>query len=188
MNLKHAYIVNNDNRVNRDYYPTPPIATIALLKNFELPNSVWEPCAGKGHISKELMLHGHDVYSTDLYSYEGAFVDIDSGKNFLTCKLPDVEAIVTNPPFKSNMPELFLRRVLEDGRYDVVAIFSRLTFMESARRHRLFTDNLPAKILVFSERVNCHEDFLDRNNGLGGMVAYAWFIWKKVLLLQKLTG
>ena len=180
MTLTSAYVTKGTlgaHRNENEYYPTPAIATLTLLKNHHIPETVWEPAAGRGHISRELQRNGHTVYSSDLFVYNEPYVEVEGGKDFLTCELPDAEALVTNPPFKSNLPEKLLRRVLPLKKYQVVALFCRLTFMESARRFNLFKDHPPAKILAFAERINCNEKYFDQNDGLGGMVAYAWFIW-----------
>ncbi len=169
---------------NNEYYPTPPIATLALLKNHPVPKRLWEPAAGRGHISKELIRNGHIVHSSDLFAYDDPLVPIETGVNFLTTEISrfDVDGIITNPPFKSNLPEKLIERVLTaplDGwPITFLALFCRLTFMESARRYELFKKYPPSRILVFSERINCDESYFDKNHGLGGgMVAYAWYVW-----------
>jgi hypothetical protein len=85
--------------------------------------------------------------------------------------------VITNPPFKNNLPEKLIRRMLEEHKYDFLAILCRITFLESAKRYKLFMDHPISKVLVFSERINCNEDYLKINNGIGGMIAYGWFIW-----------
>lgn len=180
MSLRDAYIVKGskgDHRNTNDYYPTPAIGTLSLLKNHKVPKKLWEPAAGRGHIAKELIRNGHEVIATDLYGYDNPFVDIETGVDFLTAERKDVDGVITNPPFKSNLPEKFIRRMLEVHKYPFVAVFCRLTFMESSSRYELFTDHPPARIYVLSGRVNCNEKYFDQNNGLGGMVAYAWFVW-----------
>lgn len=187
--LANAYVTSRDysKRNENEYYPTPAIATLSLLKNTYIPQTVWEPAAGRGHISKELQRSGRTVYSSDLFEYNDPFVAIDVDKDFLTCELPEAEALITNPPFKSNLPEKLLRRVLPTQKYEVVALFCRLTFMESARRFKLFEEFPPTKVLAFSERVNCNEKYFDKNHGLGGMVAYAWFVWDREWSFHKGT-
>jgi len=183
MSLIDAYITkkSNKDRENNDFYPTPPIATLSLLKNHDVPLSLWEPAAGKGHITKELKRNGHEVFSSDLYEYENPLVpDIATGVDFLKHEHL-TGGVITNPPFKHNLPEKLLGHLLDDLDYPFVAFFLRLTFMESLRRYELFKKYPPTVIYVLSGRVNCHEKYVDNNNGLGGMVAYAWFVWDKRL-------
>ena len=190
MSLRDAYIVKGsegEHRNDNDYYPTPPIGTLTLLKNYPVPERLWEPAAGRGHIAKELIRNGHKVVATDLFEYDDPLVDIETGVDFMTAERRDVDGVITNPPFKHSLPEKFIRRMLEVHKYPFVAVFCRLTFMESISRYDLFTDHPPARILVLSGRVNCHEDYFDQNNGLGGMVAYAWFVWDDLMTLTKGT-
>lgn len=177
--LSHAYVPprGNPNRITNDFYPTPPIATLSLLRNHEVPRRIWEPAAGRGHVSKELVRNGHEVVSTDLFEYPDPLVPITTGVDFTACDVVECEGIVTNPPFRGNLPEKLLRRALEVYRIPFVALLCRLTFLESARRYDLFDEHPPARVYVFSERINCHQDYLDRDDGLGGMMAYAWFVW-----------
>lgn len=180
--LTAAYVTKGPlgaHRNENEYYPTPAIATLTLVNNVKLPKAVWEPAAGRGHISKELIRNGVAVISSDLYKYDDPFTPVMTGVDFL--KTDDNvrwgEGVITNPPFKSNLPEKLLRRTLIDLKYDFVALFVRLTFMESSRRYNLFKELPPSQILAFSERINCNEMYFDKNHGLGGMVAYAWYVW-----------
>ncbi len=179
MSLTEAYVTSKDHsqRNENEYYPTPAIATLSLLKNHPVPKKIWEPAAGRGHISRELIRNGHEVVSSDLYKYEDSFVEIETDQDFLTCEIPKVDGLVTNPPFKSNLPERLLKRILPGPSIPFVALFTRLTFMESARRYDLFKEYPPSRVLVFSERIQCNEIYFDKNHGLGGMVAYCWMIW-----------
>lgn len=172
---------NSPTRIENDFYPTPYIATLALLRNVKVPHCLWEPCAGKGHISKVLQDNGHDVFSSDLYQYETLpSVTVCPNIDFLDSYIPmnsRIEGIVTNPPFHKDMPQKILEKALKQYRF--VALFCRLTFLESAKRYKMFSYTPPSNILVLSERVHVSEKYLDTNNGLGGMVAYAWFVWDR---------
>lgn len=180
--LTRAYIVkpgNHENRNDNEYYPTPAIATLSLLKNYDVPKRLWEPAAGRGHISKELIRNGHDVVSTDLFEHPNPFVDIETGVDFLTADKRDVDGVITNPPFRHNLPEKLIIRMMEELGYEFLALFIRVTFLESERRFNLFKRLPPTKVLILSNRINCNEKYFDKNDGLGGMVAYAWMVWDK---------
>lgn len=188
-NLTNAYIINQNSttRKTNDFYPTAPIATLSLLKNHIVPKRIWEPAAGKGHISKELIRNGHEVISTDLYSYENSLVDIEGGVDFMEAAPRNVDGIITNPPYMNNLPQKFIEKGLQH--YSFVAIFARLTFMESAKRYELFTKNPPNEILVFSQRIQCSEEyFTPKEKQIGGMVAYAWFIWNTRYKIRNRIG
>ena len=60
----HSTVIREEN----DFYATPPLATEALLKIFNIDKNIpiLEPCCGKGHISKILEKNGFKVISNDL--------------------------------------------------------------------------------------------------------------------------
>lgn len=179
MSLLDVYAVDRkeENRNTNDFYPTAPVATRTLLRNYKVPKTIWEPASGRGWISRELVKNGHEVIATDLYEYENPFVETQFGIDFLNAPRYNTQGLVTNPPFKNNLPEKLIRRAIEELEFEFVAIFARLTFLESARRYDLFKDHPPSKILVFSERVNCDEKMFEEGKELGGMVCYSWVIW-----------
>ena len=62
-----------------------------------------------------------------------------------------------------------------------VAMFLKLTFLESKKRKELF-EKYPLKTLyVSSSRLQCAKngDFQKYSKGVGTAVAYGWFVWKK---------
>lgn len=188
MSLTAAYVIKSTSkdRNENDYYPTPPIATQALLSRFgdKMPNTVWEPAAGRGWISRELVNSGRKCISTDLYSYDNPFVNITSGVDYLTSP-PLANAIVTNPPYSKNLAQKFVEKAISETEF--CAFFVRLTFMESRPRHKLFI-NHPPSVLVFSGRMNCDESKFGTLKGqMGGMVAYAWFVWGKDIPKNNIT-
>ena len=89
-----------------DLYETPAEATHALLRAERLPQNLWEPACGPGAIVRVLRGAGHKVVGTDLVDYGSPDQDHGGWDFLLERKLPklakgdNVEAIVTNPPFK----------------------------------------------------------------------------------------
>ena len=179
--LVKAYFIkpSSETRVENDYYPTAPIATYCLLKNYEVPHNILEPAAGRGWISSVLEENGHTVVSRDLFAYPDPFVHIETGIDFLTSKKIDfIDGVVTNPPYKNRLADKFLTKSLED--YDFTAFFCRLTFLEGDRRGKLFRENPPTQTMILSRRINCDEKYFDDpKTQIGGMVPYAWYIWDK---------
>ena len=49
-----------------DYYATEPKAVRLFLEQEEFKGPIWECACGEGHLSKEMLSLGYDVYSTDL--------------------------------------------------------------------------------------------------------------------------
>ena len=95
-----------------DLYETPPEAVRALLRVERLPYRIWEPCAGRGAIVRELVAAGHDVCAMDLVAYEGADPGIETRIDFLMERRAPLgfTCIVTNPPFK--LADAFVRHGL----------------------------------------------------------------------------
>lgn len=72
-NGSHNVNVTNGNRnvaigdrVDNDFYATPPEAVEALLKHVKLSICVLEPSVGAGHIARILTAHGHTVTGLDI--------------------------------------------------------------------------------------------------------------------------
>ncbi len=157
-----------------DYYATEPKAVEILLENETFNHEVWECACGEGHISKVLESHGYDVSSTDLI-YRG--YGEEEPYDFLKCDETDIdEDIITNPPYK--YAKEFVEKALDivlPGRK--VAMFLKLTFLEGKARRQMFEKHPPARIYVFSSRVNCAKN--GQFAGTQSAVAYAWFVWEK---------
>ena len=152
---------HGENRKANDFYPTPEIATIALLEREKFSGVIWEPACGDGAISKVLERMGYQVESSDL-------VDRGYGKSgvdfFQTKRM--VDNIITNPPYKV-APQFVHHSVLSTRKK--VAMLLRLAFLETKARLPLFTGLPLARVYVFSERLPFVE---------GNAIAYAWFVWE----------
>src|SRR5687768_14972178 len=172
--------LGDNERVKNDYYPSPPLSTFALVQNGEVPKVIWEPAAGRGWMSWELERCGRSVFSSDIVEYPNPLVNVNVGLDYLTTKkissFHDV-GVVTNPPYGKNMAEKFILRTLDDNGYKYCAMLCRLTFAESERRRELFSKKFPpTQVMVFSSRFSCDERYFE-TNPLGGMVAFAWWVW-----------
>lgn len=148
-NIIHA-LGGAGKRREDDLYPTPPEATIALLREVTLPKHVWEPACGDGAMAEVLKAHGHKVFATDLvdrgYGQQRDFLGSDWSR-------ADQEfAIVTNPPFKLNLAELFIRRALAFT--PVVCILHKATFPNAAKRLALFDEHPPSRVLPLTWRLD----------------------------------
>jgi hypothetical protein len=183
-NLTDIYVgvkFNDPNRNENDLYPTPPLATYILQKYVDLPKKIVEPCAGRGNISIELLRHGFDVMSFDLYEYDNILCSIATGVDVLDLQKPEgYEALVTNPPYHKDLP----RKIAEKGvaEYDVTALFVRLTFLEGKKRKKLFTNNPPSDIIFLSDRIKFNTSLIEpieKNDQIGGMIAYCWIVFRK---------
>lgn len=170
---------NGVDRRENDYYPTAPVATYALLRTDAdrlIGNRILEPAAGRGWMAREMKRCGYHVIARDKFVYPSAFVEVEQ-RDFLEPEKPTVARnVITNPPYKNDLAQRFVERALDDG-YSYVAMLVRLTWMESKTRLGLFRDRPPSRIYPFSGRFNCDEAMLGDGKQLGGMIAFAWFVW-----------
>ena len=126
-------------REKNDFYATDPIAIKLLLEKETFNKDIWECACGAGHLSEPLKENGYNVLSTDLIDrgYGDGCID------FLKYDGKWNGDIITNPPYK--YAKEFVQKALDiipTG--NKVAMFLKLTFLESYGRKELF-DNDPPK-------------------------------------------
>jgi len=158
-----------------DLYETHPAAVRALMKAAELPSFIWEPACGPGAIVRTLREGGHTVWATDLADYGCPLSE--SGVDFLLERQTrvDVEAIVTNPPFK--LAGEFVEHALH--LCPRVFMLLRLAFMESERRTGILDTGKLARVYVFRNRLPMmHRDGWTGNK-VSNATAFAWFEWNR---------
>lgn len=183
MRHRHALTLRRD-----DLYETPAVATHALVDAVAalgdpLPERIWEPACGRGAISRVLIERGHKVASSDLVDYGFGF----AGRDFLLGDEtpPDIDAIVTNPPYKlaSQFAAAAIRRASR------VCMLLRLAFLEAgdaaaksqARRDRAFAldGGQLRRVIVFANRLPMmHRDGWTGPKANSGS-AFAWFCWDR---------
>jgi len=158
------------NRQKHDYYATDPIAAEYLM-SLESFRNILEPACGQGHLAKVFEQHGYKVNCSDLI-----FRGYGSKKNFFDLKKWNGD-IITNPPYK------YAREFVEHAMNIVptrskVAMFLKLSFLESIKRKKLFEKYPPKTVYVSSSRIICAKngDFKTFNQSA---IAYAWFVWQK---------
>lgn len=169
-------------RQNEDYYATEPKAVELLLEQESFSPYVWECACGEGHMSEVLKRHGYKVRSTDIIDRGYAGTEVE---DFLSVTKEDIKSdfprdIITNPPYK--FAQKFVEHALEismDG--TKVAMFLKLTFLESKARKKMFEKYPPKVVYVSSSRLQCAKngDFDTYKQGVGMAVAYAWYVWEK---------
>lgn len=160
-------------REKNDFYATDPKA-IEMLLNFEkFDKNIWECACGTGNLSRVLKEQEYNVISTDLIDREYQDYCLD----FLKFKGKWNGDIITNPPYKYAKEFVFkAMEIIPNGKK--VAMFLKLTFLESFGRKELF-DKYPPKYLYVSRgRSGCarNGDFVNSHTSA---VAYAWYIWEK---------
>lgn len=168
-----------EERQINDYYATEPKAVELLLQEEKFSHYIWECACGGGHMSKVLQNYGYDVMSSDIV--DRGFPDTQIIDFLKVTKGIDIPRdIITNPPYK--YAKEFVEHALEiSSNYTKIAMFLKLTFLESKSRKKLFEKYPPKVIYVSSSRLQCAKngDFEKYGKGVGTAVAYAWFVWKK---------
>jgi hypothetical protein len=155
-----------------DLYETPPAAIHALMRCERLPQHIWEPCAGRGAISRELKRAGHDVHASDLIKYIGADRGIQSGVDFLEMSDTYADTIVTNPPFK--LADKFIRHGLKLD-CDVIVLL-RLMALEGANRSDIIQHL--RRVWVGIERLPMmHRDGWKGAKLQTGAMPFGWFVF-----------
>lgn len=158
-----------------DLYETPEVATRALLRAETLPHHVWEPACGPGAVVRVLREAGHTVWATDLLDY--GCPRSESRIDFLMERQSrvDVEAIVTNPPFK--LATEFVAHALTLA--PKVVMLMRLAFLESEKRRAVLDGGHLARVHVFRNRL----PMMHRDGWAGpkssSSTAFAWFVWDR---------
>jgi len=155
-----------------DFYQTPKWAIDKLLEREKFDGVIAEPCCGNGAISRVLEAHGYSVLSSDIRTDQAVYGD--KGIDFFSSgSLAD--HIVTNPPYFCAQEFIEHALLLATGK---VAMLLKLTFLESAKRHRFFQTAPLRTVYVFCNRVTMYPDNQPAPTN-GGTIAYAWFIWEK---------
>ncbi len=166
-----------------DLYETPPCAVHALLRTGEIDRlacggSVWEPCAGRGAISRELIAAGFRVVAHDLVRYPGTDDKIEAGVDFfLEWKPPPgVTAIATNPPYK--LADDLIRPGLDLGLPVVVLL--RLMALEGSGRSDLIDRHLRRVWLGIERLPMMHREGWQGPRTKSGGAPFAWFCFEPV--------
>jgi len=171
----------SEDRHPTDYYPTPRCSTLALVESGLLGDTsndvLLEPCAGTGWIAEVLSPYFRETIATDKYIYDFDYVfDVDL-TDYLTTPFDDVDWIITNPPYDRQLLQPIINKALQEANKGV-AMFLKLTYLESIGRYEFFTNNSHLKyVLVFSNRQPMRKNGID--NGESNAIAYAWYIWDK---------
>lgn len=167
---------SEEDRQAEDFYATEPKATKLLLENEKFSPIVYEPACGAGHMAEVLKAYGYKVIASDLIDRGyGDIIDFLKIK-----KLPYQGDIITNPPYKYAKEFIEKSLSLLDNGYKV-AMFLKLTFMESKGRKELFAKSPFKTLYVSSGRLQCAKngDFEKYSKGTGTAIAYGWYVWEK---------
>ncbi len=161
---------SSSGRPEADYYPTPPEATEALLRNESFSGSIWENSCGAGHICRALIEHGYtDILATDLVDRGYG----ETGHDFITSPYR-ADNVIMNPPFSMAQQFVELSLARTTGK---VAMLGKLQFLEGQKRKPFFEKTPLARVHVFSKRVNFYRNG-EKGSYSTSTMAFAWFVWE----------
>jgi len=177
---------NTGTRDETDFYPTPTCSVKSLIEYFQQTKKIHkhdlilEPCAGDGQISHILHQEGFEnIVSTDLHLYSPLKIDVMGGMDFLDTKYPFVDGIdwvITNPPYDSKVLMPIVEKSLNIANKGV-AMFLKLTFLETVKRAKFFKENGKLKtVLVMANRQPMYKRGIYQK--ASNAIAYAWYIWE----------
>lgn len=152
-----------------DDWQTPPYALAPLLPHLRKDWLIWEPCAGKGNIVKELRDKGFQVYGSDIKNKRD-FLKAPRGKlaDEYGFVLRACHAIVTNPPYSLKLE--FLERAYAIGK--PFAFLMPLFTFEGPKRQGLFREH-GIEVIMMDRRI----EFEPPPNANPVNFAAAWFTW-----------
>jgi len=163
-----------------DYYPTPTLSTESLLELnlFGNIDTVLEPACGMKHISNAVQRFYPDatIESSDLHYYGDDSIEV--GVDFLAKEYSKTyDLVITNPPYTTKLLMPFVEKSLKvSSRF--VAMFLKITFLESERRYSFFTSNKNLKyVYIFSNRQPIYKN--GEITKASNAICYAWYIWDK---------
>lgn len=166
-------------REKNDYYATDGVAAKYLMEIEPNITNIWENAVGGGDLAEEFRKEGKLGIISDLIDrdYKPEGIPSSFGKDFFKMSKVWKGDIVTNPPYKYAAQWVeHSMELINDRHY--LALFLKLTFLESKARKELFK-KYPLKTLwVSSSRIKCAKngDFKSYDSSA---TAYGWFVWQK---------
>ena len=163
--------VNRGQRKKSDFYETPYSMTEQLLEVENFEGLILEPACGDGAISTILI----EKYSNDYVTS----IDINQGFDFLNngdIVTGSFHNIITNPPF--SLAHEFIQKA-KSIYTDKIAFLLPLSYLHGQKR---FEDKIFSElkcIHIFTRYPMLGEPLREDGKYHTGMVAYAWYIWKK---------
>jgi hypothetical protein len=132
-------------RFERDGYFTLDADWIipALCRAVQVEGPVLEPCAGRGHMVRELRALGFVVRAADLYAYPDSLVpDIKTGADVLDLEsLADYRFVVTNLPYREQAAILAHLLPIAARNAAHVAVLARSEWSSAKSRRSLVHEN-----------------------------------------------
>ena len=186
--LYNAYDKNHKERDKLDYYATPTVEVINILKELNIDfayDTILEPSVGGGHMAEGILSYLSDeaevvdLIGTDIKDrgYRNEEWKLEYDLDFFADDYPYDEAdwIVMNPPYAVIEP--FVIRALDIAKKGVIML-ARLQFLEGEGRfEKILQYTPPTDVYVYVDRIQCWKDGLKPEGS--SAQAYAWFVWDR---------
>ena len=155
------------NVLENEVYPTPLGCVLSIMSviTFRPDDIFLEPCKGDDVIRDQVPLPEH----------RKLWAEIRSGRDYLKSSFPQVDVIITNPPFSLSTD--FLRKSFSELAPDGTLIYlQRVNWLGSIKRVGFWGEiGFPNKFPIIIPRPR----FDKRPGKSGDSCEYAWFIWDK---------
>lgn len=153
---------NGKNIRENELYPTPDkvVETLLSVVDFRPMDVFLEPCKGKRAIFDKVPVP----------PWQKLYAELTEGVDYLTTLFPQVDVVITNPPF--SLTEEFLRKSFRELKQDGTLIYlQRVNFLGSVKRVPFWAEiGLPPKSPIIVPRPR----FV---GGGSDSCEYSWFIW-----------
>lgn len=164
-------------RHSMDFYIEPRWTIDALLGAEAIPGDAWDPACGCGTIPKALTDRGIHCYGTD--AAPRGYGPVHDFLGMARPPVGEVASIITNPPY--GVAQEFAERALSIATHKV-ALLVQSKFPYSQRRHKLFTNDAPAKLYFLSNRPSMppgEKLLAGEVEAKGGKLDYMWIVWDR---------
>lgn len=172
-------------RQSEEFYSTDPIFINHILGRESWLNNpelkILEPSAGVGTLSDRFFeLTGNRMDTYDLIPRREDIIEADYFKTDFSNKY---DVILTNPPYlkdgkntTTGVTDFVLKALKEVKVGGAVIMFLKTLYLESQIRYeKLFKDNPPSKIYIYSDRINCYKNA--DTSYKQSAVSYSVFLW-----------
>jgi hypothetical protein len=175
---RHAYA----DRLNGRYetlYESPGCATRAVLP-YVMPllttGRVWEPCAGRGAILRELKAAGVRVTASDIHAYRRADPGIRTPVDFFEQRRApaNVDVIFTNPPYMHG--DQFIRHALT--LVPTVIVLLRHAAQEGVARSDIIDRHLRQVFLGKERLPTMHREGWKGPTRQNAGTAFSWYVFR----------
>lgn len=126
-----------------DFYETPAWQTRALVKRVQIAGRVLECCVGDRSLANELQ-HS-TVITNDVNPERVADFHLDATQAESWAQFPEVDWVVTNPPFNGAMQ--ILKHAHAKARFGVVMLL-RISFLEPTKERGPWLVNAPPQSTI----------------------------------------